>query len=220
MADDARELESGAADRLIFFSDAVVAIAITLLALELPVPTGATSHALWESARHESDHYLAFLISFVVIAVAWSQHHHVMRFVERSDRRLRLLSMCWLLAIVLTPFATDLLTSETRDTEGAHAMRFGFYALLRVLGTATFLAMVAHMVSRRLQAPDMPRHVVTDAYWQGSGILLGFGLSIPLFLVTRDGWVAWIVIPFLVGLLERRSRARREGRTPRAVMHG
>jgi uncharacterized membrane protein len=98
-------------------------IAITLLALELPVPTGNTTAALWSSFRHEDGHYLAFLISFIVIAAAWSQHHHVMRFAERSDARLRTFNLLWLLTIILNPFATKLLTTEGHDT--LRPTRFG-----------------------------------------------------------------------------------------------
>jgi uncharacterized membrane protein len=202
------EMESGAADRLIFFSDAVVAIAITLLALELPVPSGETADALWASAREHDSHYLAFVISFIVIAVAWGQHHHVMRYAERSDARLRTLNMLWLLTIVLNPFATKLLTFEGHDTREAHALRYGFYALLEVVASATFLALLRHMTSRRLWARDMPARIVTDARWQGAGVLAGFGLSIPLFFATRHGWVLWIAGPALVGRYAR-YRARR-----------
>jgi uncharacterized membrane protein len=207
MPETASELESGAADRLIFFSDAVVAIAITLLALELPVPSGDTAGALWASVRHYNSHYLAFVISFIVIAVAWGQHHHVMRYAERSDARLRAFNMLWLLTIIITPFATKLLTSEEHDTVAAHALRYGFYALVEVLASTTFLVMVHHMISRRLHAPDTPRRVITDVNWLSSGVIGGFGLSIPLFFVTRLGWVLWIVGPVLAGQISRR-RAR------------
>jgi uncharacterized membrane protein len=210
-ADDP-DLESGAADRLFFFSDAVVAIAITLLALDLPVPSGATADALWASARHNDDHYLAFLISFIVIAAAWGQHHHVMRYAERSDARLRTLTMLWLLTIVLTPFATRLLTSEGHDTRAAHALRYGFYALLEVLASATFLALLQHMTSRRLWARDTPARIATDAREQGVGMLATFGLSIPLFFATRHAWVLWIAGPALVGqIVRQRARSARNG---------
>jgi uncharacterized membrane protein len=66
------EAESRAADRLDLFSDAVVAIAITLLAIELPLPEGSTVHLFWASVRHEAGHYAAFLISFFAIAAAWT----------------------------------------------------------------------------------------------------------------------------------------------------
>jgi uncharacterized membrane protein len=202
--DHGTELESGAADRLIFFSDAVVAIAITLLALELPTPVGQTTSEFWASVRHQEGHYLAFLISFIVIAAAWSQHHHVMRYAERSDARLRTFNLLWLLTIILNPFATKLLTTESHDTLDTHALRYGFYALLEVLGSATFIALVHHMVSHGLQSADMPRRTAVEAYWECSAVLISFGVSIPLFFVTREAWIAWIV-----GMMFIRRVARR-----------
>ena len=74
MSDEERESESRAVERLTLFSDAVVAIAITLLALELPVPEGDTVSAFWASVRRNEGHYAAFLISFFVIAGAWVDH--------------------------------------------------------------------------------------------------------------------------------------------------
>ena len=202
-------LESGAADRLIFFSDAVVAIAITLLALELPVPTGATTSALWSSVGDHSGEYLAFLISFIVISVLWGRHHHVMRYVERSDARLRTLNMLWLLTIVLNPFATKLLTTEGPGTVGAHALRYGFYALLQVLASVTFVAMVHHLFSHHLQAADTPPSVETDSNWNAAGVIVGFGLSIPVFFATTYGWLLWIAGPVVVGNIARRRTGRR-----------
>jgi uncharacterized membrane protein len=82
-----REAESRAAERLTIFSDAVVAIAITLLALDLPVPEGDTVSVFWSSVRRNDGHYAAFLISFVVIAAAWGTHHDVFRYTRRVDPR-------------------------------------------------------------------------------------------------------------------------------------
>ena len=211
MSDDERESGAQAAERLTFFSDAVVAIAITLLAIDLPVPEGVTFGLFWASVRHDDGHYAAFLISFVVIAAAWFDHHDLFRYIRSTDARLRLLNMVWLLSIVLNPFATKLLVVSGQSLT-VHAVRFGFYALLQVLESAMFYAMLRHMIARGLASP--PRPVVDTMTRKSSGLILGFGLSIPVFFLTTAGWALWIAGPALAGLLRRYHRRRH--RTPEA----
>jgi uncharacterized membrane protein len=203
------DFESRGVERLGLFSDAVMAIALTLLAIELPVPHGDTVSALWASVRHEDGHYVAFLISFAVIAASWSDHHDLFRCIARVDARLRTLNSGWLLMIVLNPFATRLLTARGHPTLDAHALTFGFYALLQVLDALLMLAMVAHM-RRHRQSPDTPPWAVTKIVRQSCSSLIGFGLSIPLFFVTSYAWVLWLVLPLAI----RQVRKRRLGVRP------
>lgn len=196
---------------MIFFSDAVVAIAITLLAIDLPVPTGHTVSEFWTSVQHNDGHYLAFVISFFVIAATWSSHHDVFRYAEHFDRRMRRLTMVWLLMIVLTPFATKLLTVSGSETTDANALQFGFYALVQTLGSATFLAMTRHMTSHHSQRADTPPGVFTDKNWQSAAQIVAFGVSIPVFFLTTYAWVLWFVVPLLAGRLQR-SRLRNQHR--------
>jgi uncharacterized membrane protein len=205
------EVESGAraTERLTFFSDAVVAIAMTLLAVELPVPEGDTVSEFWKSVQHNDGHYVAFLVSFAVIAVAWTDHHDLFRYVEGIDARLRLFNFGWLLSIVLNPFATKLLITSGQSLN-THALRFGFYALLQFLGAVMLYAMLRHLLTSRLADPPRP---VTDAMtWKAYSVMLGFGLSIPAFFATTYGWVLWIASPAVVGAIRRRQR-RRDPRT-------
>jgi len=213
--DDRIDYDARAADRLTLFSDAVVAIAITLLAIDLPVPHGPTVSEFLASVRHEGEHYAAFLISFFVIAAAWGDHHGIFRYVRRVDTRLRTLNTLWLLMIVLNPFATRLLTVSGPETLQVHALRFGFYALLQVLASAAMFAVLAHMVSHEL-APDLPQRMAIDLARQSFNLILGFGLSIPVFFVTTYGWVLWIVVPLLVSRWRhlRRRRSAASGRQP------
>jgi uncharacterized membrane protein len=202
------ETESRATDRLTLFSDAVVAIAITLLAIDLPVPEGVTVEEFWESVRHNDGHYAAFLISFFAISAAWRDHHDIFRYVRRVDSRLRTLNTLWLLMIVLNPFATKVLTAPGKPDLDTHALRFGFYALLQVLESATVFAMLAHMLSHGL-APGTPRTMAIDIARQSFNLILGFGLSIPVFFVTPYAWVMWIVVPLLVSRWRHHRRQRR-----------
>jgi uncharacterized membrane protein len=215
VAEDAQEIESRAVDRVIFFSDAVVAIAITLLAIDLPVPHGSTLSAFWSSAIHDNGtHYLAFLVSFYAIAAKWTNHHDAFRFTRRMDSRLRWLNMLWLLMIVIIPFATRLLTEPGQQSLDVNALEYGFYALVQALGSAIMIIMLRHMAAHR-QAPDMPPPTLTGLDWQSYALTLGFGLSIPVFFATRYGWVIWIVVPLLIRRIHR-LRARKHPGAPAA----
>jgi uncharacterized membrane protein len=206
VSEEEREYESRGVERLTLFSDAVVAIAITLLALDLPVPAGTTVSAFWASVQDYAGHYAAFLISFFVIGGAWGTHHNVFRYARRTDARLRSLNMTWLLTIVLVPFATRLLTSGQRHPDlTVHALRFGFYALLQVVETGALLAMLRHMTARGHLA-DAAHPAVDHLARQCHVLMTGFGLSIPLFFVTSYAWLLWIIVPLLAGPLARLRR--------------
>jgi uncharacterized membrane protein len=198
--DDQTEAGARATERLTFFSDAVVAIALTLLAIDLPVPEGDTVSAFWTSVKHNDGHYAAFLISFAVIASAWTNHHDLFRYVT-GDARTRFLNICWLFTIVLNPFATKLLVVSGQSL-GTHALRFGFYALLQALESAALYLMLRHMIARGLADPSPP--AVQGMARQSVHLMLGFGLSIPVFFVTTYGWVLWFASPVLAGVYRRR----------------
>jgi uncharacterized membrane protein len=201
--DDSDDLESDtrAAERLTFFTDAVIAIAMTLLAIDLPIPEGHTVSEFWKSVQDNDGHYAAFLISFYVIAAAWSGHHDIFRYVRRVDTRVRTLNTSWLLMIVITPFATRLLTAEG-ETLDTHALRWGFYALVQLLDSAIMLAMLRHLVTHRQLAGLKPR-VLTAMTWRNLSPALAFGLSIPVFFITSFGWVTWFVVPAALARLHR-----------------
>ena len=212
MAENAQELESRAVDRFIFFSDAVVAIAITLLAIDLPVPHGSTLPAFWSSLGDNTTHYLAFLVSFYSIAAKWTNHHDAFRYTRQMDSRLRALNMLWLLLIVIIPFATRLLTEGVHQSLDVNALEYGFYGLVQSLGAAIMIIMLRHMASHG-QAPDMPAPTLAGLESQSYVLALAFGLSIPVFFATRYGWVVWIVVPLLLRNF-RRLRARKHPGAP------
>jgi uncharacterized membrane protein len=211
-SESSEKYEERSVDRLIFFSDAVTAIAITLLALDLPAPNGATVSAFWASFRHNDGIYLAFLVSFVTIAGSWSDHHDAFKHIKRGDPRLRYVNMIWLLMIILVPFATKLLTGNGPDDLTVHAFRWGFYALVQVLTSAALFVMVRHIVSHHLEDPGSEARDRSASDWRTYGPMLGFGLSIPVFFVTTYGWVLWFAVPVLVIRLRRRWHGNRQGR--------
>ena len=100
-------------ERLVLFSDAVLAIAITLLALEIRLPVSdkllgddqlfAQLTGMW----HE---YLAYFISFMVIGTFWMAHHRKYGYIKRYDNRLMLLNLLLLMVIAFIPFPSSVLS--------------------------------------------------------------------------------------------------------------
>jgi len=96
-------------ERMILFSDAVFAIAITLLAIELKVPAiihDLTDHKLAESLAEMIPKFIGFLISFLIIGQYWTTHHRLFGFVVNYNLRLMWLNLFFLLAVVLMPFTS------------------------------------------------------------------------------------------------------------------
>ena len=166
-------------DRVIFFSDAVIAIALTLLALELPVPEGRTEGEIWHSfVGLLSLDYLSFVISFVVGARFWYSHHQLFRYVHRVDARLTVLNLSWLLMIVLLPFATRVLG----DTD----LRFGTILYAALLAGISFIQalMVHHCARHGLFDPERATPLWIRSFTAGTITATAvFLLSIPVAFV-------------------------------------
>jgi uncharacterized membrane protein len=193
---------AAAAERLAFFSDAVVAIAITLLAIDLPTPTGDTSAQVLASLSDNSFEFFAFVISFIVIANHWAVHHRFFRWVRRADAPVVGLNLAWLLLIVLTPFLTKTLTEG--DLVFA---RFGMYAGAQALQTLIFAGLVAAIARRGWYTPETPPTISHRSYMRSVVIASGFVLSIPMFpLVGPWAFAFWALTPPVLGRILTRVR--------------
>lgn len=112
------EAERRSVERLVFFTDAAVAIALTLLILPLMEDVGeATAHGAdtYEYLADNIDPLISFVVSFVIIARYWRLHDAVFRHAEYEVRGLFALDMAWLLCIVFLPVATALIGSAPPD---------------------------------------------------------------------------------------------------------
>jgi uncharacterized membrane protein len=116
-------------DRVLFFSDAVFAIAITLLAIDLraPAATFVAAHHLSTSDVLSSagPSLIGFGISFAVIGVFWLGHHRIFRYITALDRPLIGLNLFFLGTIAFLPYPTELLSSTASNHGGAEI----FYAI-------------------------------------------------------------------------------------------
>jgi TMEM175 potassium channel family protein len=99
-------------ERIVFFSDAVMAIAITLLAIDLKVPEMDASVAIAELPKQLASigpSFMTFFISFIVIGIYWISHHRYFGYIKRYDTRLMLLNLVFLFFIACMPFLANML---------------------------------------------------------------------------------------------------------------
>ncbi|HEY2281245.1 MAG TPA: TMEM175 family protein [Streptosporangiaceae bacterium] len=202
---DSPEIEARAADRVVVFSDAVVAIAITLLALELPSPnTGDNSSDLdvLRSLGHHWAAYFAFFISFVVISGAWGSHRAIFRYVNRINDKVIGTNMIWLLMVVLTPFA-----ARTLAAGGGFQVRFSLYALVQVIAASCLVRMSNELAQGHLlrdDAPESARHPDNLARYATIGAFL---ISIPVSFVSPWAYAIWAAGPaFALRIMRNRNR--------------
>lgn len=96
-------------ERLILFSDAVFAIAITLLVIEIKIPEiheNVSDKALGDALKHLIPKFVGFVVSFMLIGLYWTLHHRMFGVVINYDRTLLRLNLAFLFFIALMPFST------------------------------------------------------------------------------------------------------------------
>jgi TMEM175 potassium channel family protein len=123
--------------RRVAFSDAVFAIAVTLLVLEIRPPTdyGNLLHglvALWPS-------YFAYAVTFLFIGQVWANHHVMFEHIRAADRVVLLLNTLLLMVVAFLPFATSVLAGAMRSGQGERTAVV-FYGIAFDLTALTFNA--------------------------------------------------------------------------------
>jgi uncharacterized membrane protein len=194
-----RTVHSWSLERLVFFSDAVFAIAITLLVLPLTevqftdVNLGRELLRLWPEL-------LSFVMSFAVIGNYWVAHHRMFRHIVDVDARLVWLNFGFLLVIAFLPFPTAVL-GEHGDTTPAAVL----YAGAMSLTGFTSATMWAHASYRgRLVHPALDRRAVRYLQLRSLVVPATFVPSIGVaFLSPVAAWFLWLAAFPLLGLVRR-----------------
>lgn len=108
-----REASRGT-ERIEAFSDAVIAIMLTLLAVELLKfdPDAAREHGLLASLAEKWPSYLAFSLTFFVVGQIWLTHHNLWRYIARVDQGVCIINLLLMVFVAVTPFAAQVLADS------------------------------------------------------------------------------------------------------------
>ncbi|MGO4534790.1 TMEM175 family protein [Leifsonia sp. 2MCAF36] len=189
-------------DRLVNFSDATVAIAITLLILPL---VDAASHIGHESFGEFLDanfwELFAFLISFAVIARFWVVHHAIFETVRDYNQWVVWFNFLWLLAIVVIPFTANLLSTGAGQRPEVYALYIGD---MLVASLATRL--IGEVLYRNPELTTVESRRDVDRT-RGLAEVMLMALALVLAIVFPDINLWWLFLLFLAaplhGLLRR-----------------
>jgi uncharacterized membrane protein len=116
-------------ERVLFFSDAIVAIAITLLALNLKLELPEGHHLTFQDLLLPWKNYLGFLLSFVNIASFWRRHHQMYTYIHKMNEYAMVYNVFWLFFIIILPFSTSLLSTHFGDSAAIFLYSLNIFAL-------------------------------------------------------------------------------------------
>jgi uncharacterized membrane protein len=177
-------------DRTVALSDGVFAIALTLLVLSLTVPRLKAGHTslLSNKLLHQHDEFLAYGISFAVIALLWMRHHLTFRTLRRIDGTVTGLNLAYLALVAFLPFPTRVLAVYGEEPS----------AVLLYAATGAVLSLLAglirfHVLRADLVHPSRAHELGSREHWAITPAV--FMASIPIAdLSPTVGKLFWLLL--------------------------
>lgn len=197
-------------DRLILFSDAVFAIAITLLIIEIKIPEmgglPVDDQSFWQAFVPSIPKFIGFAMSFALIGLYWSKHHQLFGFVTGYTPKLIFLNLFLLFAIVLMPYTTAVYSEFSDDKYASLLLPYLFYVTnISLCGLANYLlwdyiTKPASQVSSQVFRPRFVR----NAKWRAMILPIVFILSFLVCWIFHSplGRMILFLIPFCFLLIK------------------
>lgn len=185
-------------ERLVFFSDAVMAIAITLLVVTLAIPEATED--VGDALLDRWPQMLSYVLSFLVIGIFWMAHHRIYKYVRRVDQRLIWLNLLFLMCVAFIPFPTAVLG----DHDGSQGAIVFYAAVIGLTGTVLasiwqYLVRADHL--NELADPATVRYLTRRSLVTP----ISFLASIPLsFVSLRLAEACWFAPFVLIGVINAR----------------
>lgn len=192
-----KEPEFMTVTRLLSFSDAVFAVAITLLILDIRVPDIAKSlvdKKLPSILISMEPKFTAFALTFILIGIFWSVHHALFHYIKRYNRGLFWLNLFFLIFIVFLPFSTSLMSTYYN-----HQVPIIFYSLnMAFIGLSnSFLWWYAsnkyRLIDKEME-PVLIRHITLENLMTPIVALIVIAVS---FIHVRLAQFFWLLIPII-----------------------
>jgi uncharacterized membrane protein len=184
--------------RLEAFSDAVVAIIITIMVLELRVPHGSD----WTALRPLLPHFLTYLLSYIYLGIYWNNHHHMLHATQRVNGRILWANLHLLFWLSLVPFVTGWMGENQVAPEPT-----SLYGVVMVGAAMAYTILQGAIV--RHHGPDSRLARAMGRDMKGKVSLALYAAAIPLAFVNR--WISvtiYVLVATLWLIPDRRIESR------------
>ena len=188
--------------RLEAFSDGVLAVAITLLALNLAID-GPGHGPLLDQLGRRWPAFAAYLVSFFIIGIVWVNHHALVHNIAVVDRKLLFLNLTLLLFVVMIPFATATaaryLTSGDQDAHVAMAL----YGVVLLGMALSFASMFGWSLGEGRMHESVPQDARASAWIRFSFGSLAYIVAIVVAFISAPASLAIIALVAVYYVFER-----------------
>ncbi len=180
-------------ERLETFSDSVLAVIITLTAIELRAPAQGSLHAM----GHALPTLLVYVVNFAFLGIYWNNHHHLLRSATRISAGIMWSNLALLFALSLIPVMTQWVGAHYRDT--APAVTYGIVAL----AAGACYQVLTRAIVRAEDHPHVAR--VVGRGIKGAISIAGYALGVALALVSPWlGYALYVAVTVLWLVPDRR----------------
>ena len=178
-------------ERVVFFSDAVFAIAMTLLVIDLRVPEVDGGETSGEVIVSLLPGFLAYVISFGVFALNWNGHHRKFRVINGFDSRLIQLNFLLLFLVAFTPFPTSLMSEYPGEVPSV-VLYAAVVAALSLVQLWMWVYAWRHEMVDATVEPDMYRYVARNLLVVP--VVFGISILVALFWDANIAMYSWFVL--------------------------
>src|SRR5260221_14200727 len=188
--------------RLEAFCDGVFAIALTLLIIDIKIPSTAAISStadFWQALKHIAPSIFSFVLSFAVILITWVNHHNGLKLVNKSTASFIYANGFLLLTVVFTPFPTSLLGEFLLTDHAAPAVvLYDSVIAIQAVGWILFSrAALKNQLTKEERSGAMRENLRNGYFAFGlyslfAVVALWFPLAIAI--VTTLSWIFWLVL--------------------------
>jgi len=179
--------------RLEAFSDGVIAIIITIMVLELKIPHGSD----WHSLQTLAPKFLSYIISFVYIAIYWSNHHHLLQTLKHVNGSVLWSNTHLLFWLSLVPFATAW-AGENHFAE----LPVAIYSFIMLMAGVSYFILSKIII--KVQGKDSILSSAIGKDMKGIISIIGYAIAVPLAFYFKDGSLIIIISIALLWLIPDR----------------